>query len=149
MKRFYIEDTKYGVTEGGIGCGPVSGNTVITVKYRTGKKTQWISLVDVAGTPNVYLTDRDVFDELVKQDFEDQAFSKYIEKSFTDSFEHVPFGSDYCETFECFYRDPELPAIPFVKYLIALVRANKDNVEELINKAVGNYADELGIIVNG
>ena len=38
MKRYLIEDAKCGLTEGGMACGPVSGNAVVSVKYSDGER---------------------------------------------------------------------------------------------------------------
>ena len=55
MKRYVIENASCGITEGGVACGPVFGSVVATIKIKN-DKTQYLSLVEVQGFPNFYLT---------------------------------------------------------------------------------------------
>ena len=145
MKRFLIETAKCGITEGGMACGAVSGNVVVTVQFKEGSKTQWLSLVEVEGIPNVYLSDKDIHEDLVAEDFDDEEFTEYMEDHYINEFEGIEFDSDYSTTFESIADDPENPAVPLVRYLITLVRCDMDEVEDLILMASGKYADEINI----
>ena len=145
MKRYFIEDAKCGITEGGMACGPIGGNVVVTVQFKDEEKTQWLSLVEVQGIPNCFLFDKDVHDELVKEDFDDEEFTNYMNEHEINEFNGIEFNGDYSDAFNCFEEDPENPAIPLVKYLITLVRCDMDDVEGLISMARGRYADELDI----
>ena len=148
MKRYIIEDAKCGIPEGGVACGPADGNVVATVRFRDGGKSRWISLVDVEGIPNVYLSDRDMHEELVKEDLENAEFTAYREEHFIGEFGGIVLGPDYADTFESIAEDPENPAVPLIRYLIALVRCDEDEVDDLIAGAAGRYADELEIPVS-
>lgn len=148
MKRYMIEDAKCGITGGGMGCGPVDGNVVVTVRFKEDNKTQWLSLVEVDGIPNVFLFDRDAHDDIVKEDLDNEEFINYMNDHFIREFNGIQFNGDYCDAFDCFEEDPENPAIPLVRYLITLVRCEMDEVEGLISMAKGKYADELDIPVS-
>ena len=143
-----IEDAKCGITEGGMGCGPVDGNVVVTVRFKEDNKTQWLSLVEVDGIPNVFLFDRDAHDDIVKEDLDNEEFINYMNDHFIREFNGIQFNGDYSDAFDCFEEDPENPAIPLVRYLITLVRCEMDEVEGLISMAKGKYADELDIPVS-
>lgn len=58
MKRYFIETVKCDVMTGGIACGPIGGEVVASVRFNDGSASQWISLVEVDGIPNLYLTDK-------------------------------------------------------------------------------------------
>ena len=149
MKRFIIEDAKCGITEGGIsGCGPTPGNVVVTVQFRDEGKTQWLSLVEVDGIPNVFLCEKDVHDELIKEDLDDEIFTNYLNDHAIEEFNGIELSEDYFDTFNCIVEDPDNPAIPLIKYLISLVRCEMDDVEGLISMARGKYVDELTIPVS-
>ena len=145
MKRYFIETAKCGITEGGMACGPVSGNVVVTVQFKEGSTTQWLSLVEVDGIPNVYLSDKDIHDALVAEDFDDEEFTAYMDEHYINEFDGIAFDADYSTTFESIADDPENPAAPLIRYLITLVRCDMDDVEGLVQMASGKYADELDI----
>ena len=148
MSRYFIENAKCGVTEGGMGCGPISGNVVATIQFKEGNATQWLSLVEVEGIPNVYLTEKDVFEDLVAEDFEDTEFIEYMQEHYIDEFEGIEFDDDYSSTFESITECPENPAVPLIRFLIALIRCEMDEVNELIELATGRYVDEIDIPVS-
>ena len=151
MKRYFIEEAKCGVTDGGMACGPVSGNVVVTVRFRESgdnagaAQPQWISLVEAEGFPNIYLSDRDIYEDLLKEDIEDEAFTEYLQAHYMDSFGGLELGIEYEEIFESIAEDPENPAAALLRYLIALARCDWDSVGPLIKAAEGKYADELEI----
>ena len=148
MKRYFIETAKCGITEGGMACGPVPGNVVVTVQFKEGSTVQWLSLVEFDGIPNVYLSDKDIYEDLVAEDLDDEKFTEYMNENFIQEFNGIKFDDDYSTTFESIADDPKNPAIPLVRYLIALVRCDMDDVENLIQMASGKYADQLDIPVS-
>lgn len=146
MKRYFIEEAKCGITEGGMSCGPVSGNVVVTVKFKEGSKTQWISLVEVDGIPNVYLSDKDVHDSLVAEDIDDEEFTQYMSDHYVSKFNGLDVGAEYDDWFDSIEEDPENPAVQLIRYLLALTWCKPGEPEaELIKMARGKYADELDI----
>ncbi len=126
-------------------CGPVFGNVVVTVQFKEGSTTQWLSLVEVEGIPNVYLSDKDIHENLVAEDFDDEEFNTYMDEHFINEFDGIAFDVDYSTTFESIADDPENPAVPLIRYLITLVRCRMDEVDNLIQMASGKYADEIDI----
>ena len=52
---------------------------------------------------------------------------------------------EYGDIFASFADDPENPAIPLIRYMIALTRCPLDQVEDLLNMARGKYVNELDI----
>lgn len=148
MKRYFIETVKCDVTTGGIACGPVGGEVVASVKFNDGSVSQWISLVEVEGIPNAFLTDKDIFDGLLSGDFEDQRFTDYLNNHYLNDLNGIKITGEYTDIFISLSEDLDNPAVPFIRYLIALVRCEMDDVEELIEMATGRYVDELDIPIS-
>ena len=145
MKRYFIENARCGITKGGMACGPVSGHVVVTVQYKEGTEEKWLSMVEVDGIPVVYLSDKDVHDDLVAERFEDKEFDEYMANHYIEEFEGITFGEDYFDAYNSIEDNPNNPAVPLIRYLITLVRCGMDDVERLIGMASGKYADELDI----
>ena len=148
MKRYFIEEAKCGITEGGIGIGPVPGNVVVSLKFQDGTRTQWLNVVEVDGIPNVYLSDEDIFDPLLAEDLDDEDFTEYMLDHYITEFEGIVFDTDYEATFESISENPDNPAVPLIRCIIALVRCSMDETEELIQMMSGKYADEVEIPVS-
>ena len=145
MKRYFIEEAKCGVTKGGMACGPDLADVVAAVKFNTGADPQWISLVEVeGGIPCAYLSDKDIYEDLQKDVMEDEEFIEYLQGYSINDFNGITLNGDYFGTFMIIDEDPENPAVPLVRYLIALVRCGWEDLEELIGMA-GQYADEMDI----
>ncbi len=145
MKRYFINEVKCGESEGGVACGPMSGSLVATVKYTAADVTQWLSLVEFDGFPNFYLADKDFHDNLVKEDFNDEEFTQYLEDHQIDEFDGVSIGGEYDDLFEGLAEAGENPAVAVIRYLVALIRCDEADVDGLIRMAQGEYADELDI----
>lgn len=148
MKRYLIENAKCGITDGGIACGPVSGSVIATVKFKEGEKSQYFSLAEVSGFPNFFLTDKDVFDDLIKEDFSDKEFESYMNASYISDFDGLELGGEYEDVCSSIHETPENPAVPLLRYIIALVRCPMEDVDGLIQMAAGKYADELEIPIS-
>lgn len=76
--NYIIEEVKCGITEGGLACGLVDG-----------KETKWLNNVEVGDIPNFCLTDKDIFDDLLKDDFDDEEYTKMLDETFVSSFSDV------------------------------------------------------------
>ncbi len=148
MKKFLIEEVKCGVSEGGIACGPVSGSVVVTIRFNDGSRSRWFSISEFEGFPNYYLADEDPHDLLVEEDFDDERFTTFHEEHRIDDFNGLELGDEYRDLFEAIAEDPENPAIPLIRFAVAMVRCSMDEEEDLIKMAVGKYADELDIPVS-
>ncbi len=145
MKRYFIEDVKRGMSAGGVGCGPIEGSVIVTIRMNDGEKTQWLSMAEFVGVPNIYLTDKDVYEDLIKEDFDDEEFTEYIEEHFIDSLDGIKLGEEYSDIEESLAANPESPAAPLIRFLINVTRSDERKAEELIELAGGKYADELQI----
>jgi len=144
MKRYFIETAKCGITDGGMACGPIPGNVVVSVQFKE-ESELWLNVVEVEGMPNFYLTDKDIFDDLVKEDDDDEEFMEYLQEQYIDEFNGLYLDCDYTEVFTSIDEDPDNPAVPLIRYAIALIRCAMEDVEGLIDMASGKYADELEI----
>ncbi len=143
MKRYLIEEAKCGLTGGGFACGPVAGSVVVTVRFNDGGGSRWLTVAECDGIPNFFLLDRDVHDKAVEEDDETL---EWMGNYFTHDFDGVEVG-DYFDMFAGFDENPENPAIPLIRYIIALLRCAMDELDGLIEMGVGKYADELDIPV--
>ena len=55
MSRFFIEDVKCGVGEGGMACGPVDGPVGTEVKVKTNNgEFFYMTLAEMMGIPNFF-----------------------------------------------------------------------------------------------
>jgi hypothetical protein len=142
MKRYFIEEAKCGVSEGGMACGPMSGSVVAAVKYKENEnESKWIYLVEVDGITNYFLTDEDVFDMLIKED--DETIERMNECAIRE-FDGVSLGEgDY--DFYSLQENEGNPAVPLIRYIIALVRCEMEEIDALVALANGKYIDELEI----
>ena len=147
MKRYLIENVKCDITDGGIACGPVSGSVIVTVQFKDGDETKWISNAEAMGIPNFYLLDKDVHADLVKEDMEDLEFAEYLQDHFISELNGIELG-EYDEIFESISEDPKNPAVPLIRYIIAVTRCDMDETADLIAMALGKFVDELDIPVS-
>ncbi len=145
MAKYLIEEAKCGVTDGGMACGPFPGTVVAAVKFRNGKKSKWLFLSEVDGIPCFTLTDKDIYDDLLKEDLENEEFMEYMNTHTIYELDGIELGCSYDELFESISENPENPGIPLIRYIIALTRCKMDELDPLIEMAKGKYADELDI----
>lgn len=148
MARYFIEEAKCGMTGGGMACGPFPGTVVAAVRFRKSKKSKLLYLSEADGIPCFTLTDKDVFDDLLKEDTDDGEFIDYLNDHNIDELDGIEFGCGYDELFESISDDSENPVIPLIRYIVALVRCETEDTEPLIAMAQGKYADELEIPVS-
>ena len=92
MSRVFVECVKCGVADGGMACGPVEGAVNTSVKFTKDGVTKWLTNSEFTGIPNFYLTDEDIFDRLMEQDFDDQEFTDLLEASYIEEFEGIALG---------------------------------------------------------
>ena len=143
MKRYFIEEVKCSISAGGFACGPISGNPVISIRYKEGNETKWLSLVEVEGIPNCFLTDEDIHEKLVSEDFDDE-FTDYLDQHSVGEFNGITFG-EYTDIYYSISQNSENPAIPLIRYLLTLARCDTADEKKLIEMAKGKYANELEI----
>ena len=144
MKRYLIEEAKCGVTEGGMACGPVPGTVVASLKLNDGKRVRWLSLCEVDGIPNMTVTDDDIYDVLITDDFSD-TFVDFLNDHTVNEFDGIEIDDGYYTTYSCIQENPDNPAGSVMKLIIALVRFDMDETEALVEASTGRYADEIDI----
>lgn len=143
MKRYFIENVRCDITDGGMACGPVGGSVVVTAKIKDDGEPKWFSIVEAMGFPNAYVTEKDIFEDLVEEDFDNKEFTAYCQEHFVDDFNGIKVGSDYSDIFGSIAENSENPAVPLIRYMIAVLRCPMEEVDDLIKMAEGKYADEL------
>ncbi len=118
------------------------GSVVAAVQYRENESVpKWIYLVEVDGIANFFLMDVDVFDKLIE---EDDKTIKRANDSAIQEFNGITLGSgDY--DFACLQENEDNPAVPLIRYIIALVRCEMEEVNALVTIAKGKYIDEVEI----
>ncbi len=147
IRRYFIEEVKCGVTAGGMACGPVPGNVVASVRYTFGRVENWFTMIETDGIPTVFVTEEDVFEEILKDDF-DEEFEEYLEYHEIDLLNGIQLNGGYEVMIDTIMEKPESPAAPLIKYMMALVRCETGAVPGLIRMAEGHYVDELEIPVS-
>ena len=143
MKRYFIEEAKCGVSEGGMACGPVGGAVNAAIKFSADGVTKWLSNSEVDGIPNFFLTDEDVFEKLCADELS-QEFVDYMNEHFASEFDGLDLG-EYEDVFNSLTENPENPAVPLVRYLVSLTRCSLEDEESLIKLATGKYIDEVEV----
>ena len=145
MKKFLVEDVKVGVSKGGIACGPVPGCVVAEARIRDTEEdnVKYYSLAEVESIPNFFETDISTYDQQIEDDSDDQAFWDMLSEHIASDF------SGYMDFFEnqeeMELHDPERLLI--WKYLIYMVRADWDEIEQMKVKSVGKYLGDFYVPV--
>ncbi len=145
MGKYYVNEVKCGVGEGGVACGPGSGSVVTSVKITDGDKTFWLSNVEVTGIPNFYLTDEDIYEKLVNDDDED--FYEKLEGKFIKEFDGIALG-EYDDIFASIKKNVGNPAASLIRYIILLTRCSMDEVEGIVALAKGKYVDDIEVPIS-
>lgn len=145
MKKLFVEDVKVGVSKGGMACGPVSGSVVAEVCIRDLDEgiMKYYSLTEVEGIPNFIETDESTYDRQIEE-IDDEEFWNML------SAHCVEGVGDYWDIFdkqeELALRDPEHLLI--WKYLIYMVRAGWDEIEQLKADSVGKCLGDFDIPIS-
>ena len=144
MKRFLIEEVKCGVANSCL----MMGLVITSVRYNDGRFSRWLNLSELDGIPCFSITDSYVFEELIENDWSEE-FTEEMHKSFIMDFQGVTLG-EYEEIFESFYEEgnEHNPAVPFIRYIIAVTRCDFADFERLREMAIGHYADEIEQIIS-
>ena len=133
MARYRVLEAKCGVARGGMACGPVGGPVVGEIKLadENGKEF-YLCLAEVDGIPNWFKTDRSTIDEQIEETSEE--VFEYLNDHYIDIGEYVDV-----------FHDPEAEFYQACRYLIYLVRCERDQEEPFIRATVGKYLDEMEI----
>jgi hypothetical protein len=139
--NYLIKGIRYGITEGGMACGPVSGNVVASIEFQDDDKVSFLSMVEVFGIPEFYFSEEDIYNELLEEseDFIDKANSLII-----NEFNGIELKEyeDIMEELKKPYNEEDKALI---KLLIAVVRLDYDEADKLIEESVGKYIKDINI----
>ena len=139
--NYLIKGIRYGITEGGMACGPVSGNVVASIEFQDDDKVRFLSMVEVFGIPEFYFSEENIYDELLEEseDFIDKANSLIINEFNGIELEEY---EDIMEELKKPYNEEDKALI---KLLIAVVRLDYDEADKLIEESVGKYIKDINI----
>ena len=146
--NYYIDNVKVGLTEGGVSmCGPVDPSVVVSVQFHCEDGNQyWFHCVEFDGMPSFYITEEDMFDKLIE---EDEGFYDWLNRCCAiNRFEDIRLSGEYDEIFERMDRMAGHPAIPFLRYVIALVRCGMGEVKELTKMGIGKDAAAINVPIS-
>ena len=141
--NYLIEDVKYGMTEEHYACGPIGANLVASIKINDGVKSFWLNNVDVAGIPNFYLTEKDIFNELIKENFDDEDTWDYIGKSSVKEFNGITLG-EYEDVFDSIKKSNDKSTINLIRLLIYITRSDCE-CKLLVKKFKGKKIDDIEV----
>ena len=134
MARYRVMEAKCGVGSGGMACGPVAGPVVGEIKLADEDGDGfYLCLAEVDGIPNWFKTDRSTIDEQLSDEDEDDLYD-YLNDNCVDVGEYEDVFEDTVSELYQAYR-----------YLIYLVRCEREQEELFIQSTVGKYLDEMEI----
>ncbi len=149
MASYYIEEARCNVNDGVMcACGPFPGDVVASVRFRDRENVRWLSVGEIDGFPDFFLSDEDIYPELCDDNFDEDLEGRVVEKVSgyrIDRFEGIVFTGDYKDTIDSIQKNPNNPAVPLVRYLLALVRCEMEELDALIAMGTGRFAHELDI----
>ena len=139
--NYLIKGIRYGITEGGMACGPVSGNVVASIEFQDDNKVSFLSMVEVFGVPEFYFSEEDIYENLLEdsEDFIDKANSLIINEFNGIELEEY---EDIMEELKKPYNEEDKALI---KLLIAVVRLDYDEADKLIEESIGKYIKDINI----
>ena len=144
MKRFYIEDARCGLSRGAQK-PPMPFAVCAAVDFREDDgESRLFFLNEFNGMPMFFISEEDFFDKILAEDGE--VIGK-TGKLILQEFEGIRFGKMKYD-FESLAENEGNPAAALIRYLIALVRSDRDKTAGLIEMAKGRYLDELEIPVS-
>ena len=141
---YKIENIKCALSEGGFANGSVSGNTNVSIQYNDGTKSQWLNLVECLGIPSFYQTDNDIFDELVKDEFNEES-QGILDNSYITEFDGIALGENYDVSFADIRGNEEKASAKLILLLIQLAHCEIEKEQGIIEAALGKMASEIEI----
>ena len=130
-----IKNMKYGITEGGFACGPVPGSVVATIKYKDETGIHFLSNVEFDGIPSIYLSDKDIFDTLMKEELDD------VEEYLLLEFDGVTLG-EYADFYDGIkYKRSD--KFKLLKLLLVITCASTNATNRTIKKYTGKDIKEV------
>lgn len=139
--NYLIEEIKYGQ----IYC--MCDFRVISIKYFDSYNHKWLTNVDLEGCLNIHITDKDIFDYVISNDFDDDdEKNTYYEKSKISSFNKISLEEydDIFFTFEKANKEDK----GLIRLLIHITRNLYEDLDEEIKKYLGKYIDQIDIPIS-
>ncbi len=145
MSKYLIKEVKCNLTNGGMACGPVFGNVVVSIQYEHDGVVKWFHAVEVEGFLNAFVRQDDIFDVLLKDDY-DADYVDDLEETSEKEVAGIELTGEYDDIISALYdEDASDEDKSFLRYILAIVRSDWDVVEKLKKAAIGHYTDELDI----
>ncbi len=146
MSKYLIKEVKCEVANGGMACGPVCGPVVAAVLYEHDGEEQWLHAVEVEGMLNVFIMKEGIFDILLKDDYDGDYVEK-LEAETGHEIAGVMLSGDYCDIVCELYDNEELTDSDksFIRFVLAIMRCDWEQVRKLHSAAVGRNTDEFDI----
>lgn len=124
MGKYFVNEVKCGVSNGGMTCGPVEGTVNVSVNVTEGDKTYWVTNSEFTGIPSFYVTQEDIFDKI--GDIDDEEFTEYLSNKYIHEFKGISLG-EYDEIFDSIKNNSGNPAVSLIRYIVLLTRCPMDN----------------------
>ena len=124
-----IKNIRYGIAEGGIACGPVSGSVIATIEYEDEKGIHYLYNCEFDGIPSIYLSDKDIYDTLMKEELDS------VEEYLLSEYEGICLGE-----YDDFYEDIKYKRsdkFKLLKLLIVVTCADIKVTDRIIKKSTG------------
>jgi len=119
---YFIKNVKYGITG-----GPFDETVIASVEFQVNEETKFLSIVDLNGLFEFYLSDNDIYDKLINEeyeDLEDNIISEYNGCSLDSSDDIIDNNDD---------------SFLLIKYALLVLRLDEEETKELINKTTNKY----------
>ena len=139
--RIQILAVKYGMSDSGVACGPMDPCPLYSVKYRMDGKEGWLHNYVVTGVPNYFITEEDIHEKLLDDDYVD-ANIDYLNSIMIQDFAGLRL-CDFESMVDCIEDNQNNPAVPFIRFLLRIYNTVWEEIDALIESAVGKYADEV------
>ena len=145
MAKFLIEDIRVGITEGGIACGPVSGNVVTEMKIRNPEEDSvlYYGLTEVEGIPVFIRSEESFYEFQMKDEPDDKAGWDKLNAATVSDYE------DYWDLYDNM-ADPEAEHREDVivwKLLAYFVRCPGEEVDGMKKACIGKFVEDIDIPV--
>lgn len=146
MSRYLIKKVECEV----VGGGPMPGTVIAAIQYECDGVEKWIHIVEVEGMPNAYIRDDDVFDVLIRDDY-DADYVEELERTSENEIGGISLTAEgYEDIFDELHNNEDATEEDksFIRFILAIVRCDWDIVDELKTAAIGKYTDELDIPIS-
>ena len=142
MNRFFIKEVKCELTEG------FYPGVVVSVRFEAEGKELWMSNVEIQSVPNFYLSEKDMFEHMIKDDPNDDEYTKWLQDTFLYNYDGLNLEGGYEDIFDGFSGNENNPAVAFIRYIIAVTRCDNEDTQGLIDMAINKYVDELKVPIS-